>query len=455
MPIVRLAVLLLFAALPARADPIDDYIARQMQQLRLPGLAIALVRGGTVETLRTYGKANLELDTPVTRDTVFELGSLTKQFTAMAVMMLVEGGRLRLDDSVALHLPEVPETWRAITVRQLLTHSSGLQEYLSVPGLPDQAHALGHREMTRLFASRIAQEFPPGETWAYSNTGYLLLGDVIERVSGQSYWEFLRTRMFEPAGMHATRSSEPRSVIRGRATGYGWNGGGFENRPALSENAYSAGAVASTIADMARWAIALRGGLISNASRDQLWTPLTVTRGPIPPFNYGFGWVVDRERGRRAVLHSGGTPGFSSAIRHSPDDDVTVIVLANHGDRILDHLPLEIAGMRLPHLARSDRADPDPRRTQRLQEALRGVLAGDPRPGDFTPAMRVFLSTASGRGLAEWIASHGALKALRYAQTEPAGPLHVLRYRAQMGDAELWFSFTLDAENEIAQIAWW
>ena len=149
--------------------------------------------------------------------------------------------------------------------------------------------------MTRLFATRVAREFLPGETWAYSNTGYLLLGDIIERVSGSSYWEFLRTRVFAPAGMHATRSSDPRAVIRARAAGYGWSSGDFENRFPLSENAYSAGAIVSTITDMARWAIAVHAGrLISKASRDQIWTPLTVTRGPVPPFSYGFGWVVDR-----------------------------------------------------------------------------------------------------------------------------------------------------------------
>ena len=149
------AALLVCAVLPARADTIDDYLTRQMQQLRLPGLALAVVRDGKVDTIRTYGKASLELDAPVTRDTVFEVGSLTKQFTAVAVMMLVEDGKLRLHDSVATHLPDAPEAWRVITVRHLLTHSSGLQEYLSIPGLADQAHALGHRQMTQLFAARI------------------------------------------------------------------------------------------------------------------------------------------------------------------------------------------------------------------------------------------------------------------------------------------------------------
>lgn len=456
MRMICAALLLVCVAAPARADTIDDYVARQMQALRLPGLALAVVRGSEVVTLRTYGKANLELDAPVTPNTVFELGSLTKQFTAAAVMMLAEDGRLGLDDSIAAHLPEVPDAWRAITIRHLLTHSSGLQDYLTIPGLPEQAHALGHREMTRLFASRITREFAPGDTWAYSNTGYLLLGDIIERRSGHSYWEFLRARVFVPAGMQATRSSEPRAVIRDRATGYGWTNDAFENRPALSENAYSAGAIASTITDMTRWAMALGAGtLISKTGRDQIWTPVTVALETLPPFSYGFGWVIDQERGHRAVLHSGGTPGFSSAIRHYPDEGLTVIVLANHGDRIIDHLPLEIAGMILPELARHDAPDPDGRLSARLARALRGVTAGKADPRDFTPAMRAFLSTATGRALGEWIASHGPMTSLRFGQTEPLGPHRVLRYRAAIGDARVWFSFTLTTDDQIARIYWW
>ena len=455
---MRLALALLFVVLasPLGADQVDDYVARQMRALRLPGVALAVVRDGAVETLRTYGTANLELGAPVTSTTVFELGSLTKQFTAAAVLVLVEDGKLRLDDSVAAHLPEVPDAWRGITIRHLLTHASGLRDYLSIPGLADEAHALGHREMTRRFAERIPQEFAPGQTWAYSNTGYLLLGDVIERTSGQSYWDFLDARVLRPAGMKTARSSAPRAVIRDRASGYGWNGDRFENRPALSENAYSAGAIAATITDMVAWATTLqRGTLPSKAARDAMWTPLSIDRGPVPPFGYGFGWVVDSEGGRRAVLHGGGTPGFSSAIRHYPDEQLTVVVLANAGDRILDQVPLEVAGIVRADLARGQNADPDPQRSARLEAALRGVIAGTADPRDFTPAMQALLSTATGRGLGEWIASHGRLTSLRYAVVEPIGADRVLRYRAAVGDASLWFSFRITAENRIAQIYWW
>ncbi|HEY0158644.1 MAG TPA: serine hydrolase domain-containing protein [Thermoanaerobaculia bacterium] len=453
------ALLLISALLPAflaRADAVDEYVQERMRQLRLPGVAVAIVRDGQPADIRAYGLADLENEVPVTAETVFELGSVTKQFTATAVMILAEEGKLALDKPARAYLPELPPSWQDITVRHLLTHSSGIQEYLSVKGLPDEAHALDHRAMTRLFAARVKREFAAGDTWAYSNTGYLLLGDIIERVSGTSYWTFLDERLFRPAGMTHTRSSAPQALIRRRASGYGWRDGAFENRPALSENAYSAGAIASTIADMAKWEAAMqKGALLSPAGWRALWTPLRLSSGGAPPLNYAFGWVADRERGRRAVLHSGGTPGFSSAIRRYADDGLAVIVLANHGDRILDHMPLEIAGLVHPAVARRRAAESEPERSRVVNAALRGLLSGTPDLTLFTPEMRLFLGTATGKGLWEWVASHGDLKALAYHQTETADGLQTLRYRATLGEAELWLSFAFTEDGKLAQVYWW
>lgn len=455
--LLSVAVMISIAPIGARGDAIATYIRQQMEQLRLPGLALAVVRNGTPLTIRTFGKANLELDTPVTQQTVFELGSLTKQFTAVAVLTLVDEGKLELDESVLKYLPELPESWRDITVRHLLTHSAGIEEYLSVPGLPEEAHAVSHADMTRMFAGRLRREFPAGETWAYSNPGYLLLGDIVERVSGRSYWGLLRERLFVPAGMAASRSSEPRAVIRNRAAGYGWRDAELENRDALSENAYSAGAIVSTILDMVAWEAALQQRkFISEAAFREMWTPLTVSTGPTPPFSYGFGWIIDHEHGHRAVLHSGGTPGFSSAIRRYVDDGLSVIVLANHGDRILDHIPMEVAGLLFAPVARaSSAADPDPERSRRLTSVLRSLFTGKADAASFTPPMRLFLTTATGKGLWQWIASHGELRSLAYVQTERIGSNTTLRYRADVGSTRLWFSFTLTEAGEIAQIYWW
>lgn len=452
-----LAALSLCAASAARADAIDDYVKERMRQLRLPGLALVVARDGAVVTTRTYGSADLARKAPVTRDTVFELGSVTKQFTAMAVMMLVEEGKVSLDASIATYLPDVPDHWRRITVRHLLTHSSGIQEYLSVPDLAEKVHAAAdHDEITRILFESLPLEFAPGDTWAYSNSGYLLLGNIIERVSGKSYWEFLRERVFEPLEMRSTRSSDPRAKIRNRAAGYGWAEGRFEAREPVAENAYAAGAIVSTIQDMARWEAALHSRrLLKEASYEEMWTPLSLSRGGTPPFSYGFGWVIDRHHGEPVVLHSGGTPGFSSAIHRYLKDGVSVIVLANAGDRIVDHLALDIAGLAVPELARGRSSDPDRVRTARLLRAMRDLIGGEPDPELFTPAMQLFLRTAAGRGLWEWVGSHGELKALTYAGFDLAGDDAKLRYRARLGDALVWFSITVTKRGEIAQIYWW
>lgn len=439
----------------AWADALDARMAAAIRELRLPGVAFAVVEDGKVQTVRHYGVASLELETPVTSETVFELGSLSKQFTAAAILLLAEQGRIQLDAGISQYLTEVPREWKAITVRHLLTHSSGIQEYLAVPGLPDEAHAVDHQSMTRMFFERLRLEFEPGETWAYSNSGYLLLGDIIERVSGQSYWSFLEANLFRPAGMTSTRSSDPRAVIRNRARGYGVEDGAFVNRSPLSERAYAAGAIVSTLGDMTRWEAMLhQEKLLSPESYREMWRPLRLAGGAPAPFNYAFGWVSDVRDGERYVMHSGGTPGFSSAISRNLDSGITAIVLTNHGDRILDHLAMQLT--RLAAL-RPDAAisDPDPRRTERLGRIARGLWSGAFEPAAFTPAMRRFLSTDSGHGLWQWVASHGELEGLSFAGSDEGEGYESLRYRAQTSGGELRLTFAVTPAGEIAQIYWW
>lgn len=451
------AALLLFFSHALRADAIDDYVTSQMRSLHLPGVAVVVVRDGVPSTVRAYGMANLEHGVPVTPETMFEIGSVTKQFTSFAVMMLVEEGKVRLDDTIDVYLPDVPRDWRGITVRHLLTHASGIEEYLSVPGLDAEAHAKTHDDMTNLFFRRLKLDFAPGATWSYSNSGYLLLGNLIERVTGKSYWTFLSERIFQPLEMSSTRSSEPRAVIPRRASGYRWVDGRYENRAALSENAFAAGSILSTIRDMARWEAALHARkLLSASSYEQMWTPQMTSSGELPPVNYGFGWFVEKRHGRRVVLHAGGTPGFSSVIRRYADAGVSVIVLANHGDRVIDQLAVDIAGIFARELAwNRSPVDPDPELTARLRSALCDLIAGTAAPGNFTPAMQTFLKTATGRGVWEWVASDGELKSLAYAGSEEAGNAMLVRYRAVFGEADLALTFTVSREGKIAQVVWW
>jgi len=255
------------AAVLAADDEVDRYVQGQMQRLKIPGLSLAVVRDGKIIKQQGYGLAELELNAPATPASVYEIGSNTKQFTAAAVMMLIEEGKIALEDSIAKYFPGAPENWRGITVRHLLSHTSGIQNHLAVPGYlgvfktdlfgrvsPSRA------ELLEMFF-RLPLEFQPGDSWAYDNTGYYLLGVIVEQASGRSYWQFLEERIFQPLGMTATRNTDSTPVVANRASGYEWREKTFENRPALAPFiGFSAGSLLSSVEDLARWDAALPRG---------------------------------------------------------------------------------------------------------------------------------------------------------------------------------------------------
>lgn len=232
----------------------------------------------------------------------------------------------------------------------------------------------------------------------------------------------------------------------------------LENRPALTENAYGAGSIISTARDMAKWDAALyTEKLLRRSSLDQIWTPFKASGGTTAPFNYGLGWEVNTFHGHRVISHSGGTPGFSSVIFRFVDDRLTVIILTNHADRVIDHLAVDVAGIYVPALARPKPSgiEPDANTSQRLKRALLDLFGGKPDPAMFTPAMQVFLRTSVAKGLWPWIGSDGELKDFTFSERDDTGASHVLRYRAVLGNATRWFRFTLTADGRIAQIDWW
>jgi len=452
------------AAAPARGDEVDGYVETQMRNLHIPGVSLAVVRGGRIVKARGYGLANIETYYAAAPNTVYELGSLTKQFTAAALLMLVEEGKVGLGDKITKYFPDAPPHWGRITVRHLLTHTSGIRNHVAVPGYlkifkTDVTYETtpARGELLKEFY-KLPKEFEPGETWAYDNTGYYLLGVIIEKVSGKSYYQFLDDRIFKPLGMQSTRSTDPRPVVPNRAAGYEWVNGKFENRPALLPAvAFSAGTILSTVEDMAKWDAALdTERLLKRSSLEQMWAPSRTNDGAFASFNYGFGWFVDSYNGRRFVQHSGGTPGFSSAIYRFTDDRLTVIVLTNHSDRFLDQFAVDIAGMYVPALKRPvGVADPDAVTSARLKDVTSGLMGGRYDAESFTPPMRAFLKTATGRGFWEWAASHGALTSFAFSGREDAGDSSLLRYRVGLGGNPYWFSFRLMKDGKIAQIYWW
>jgi CubicO group peptidase (beta-lactamase class C family) len=313
--------------LPAGADKVDRAVQAAMRRHPIPGLALEIIRNGKCVKRAGYGLANLEWRTPVTPRAVFEIGSVTKQFTAAGILLLAQDGRLSLDDRIALHLKDTPESWKDITLRHLLTHTSGLKNYTALNGFGLAQHLTQAQFIRQLGAYPL--EFQPGEKWAYCNSGFHLLGYVIENVSGTNYWQFMRDRIFGPLGMSSTARRDPRDIIPLRAAGYQTNAAGqFVNRDGDLTDLFAAGAIVSTVDDLAKWNASLdTQKLLTAASEREMWTPLRLNNGKTR--DYGLGWYLDPLQGHQDIGHSGSTSGFSASLQRFPADGLAVIVLTN------------------------------------------------------------------------------------------------------------------------------
>lgn len=323
-------ILLMGGGLVSRADRVDEFLQAEMQKRRIPGLVLAVVQEGRTAKCQGYGFANLEWRTPVAEDTVFEIGSITKQFTAALVLMLVEEGKLGLDDRLGRQLAGLPETWTNITVRHLLTHTSGLKNYNNLPGFEVSRRLTAARFIKALGAQPLESE--PGERFAYCNSGYNLLGYLLEQISGERYWDLLARRIFKPLEMTSGRSRDLRAVIPKRAAGYELETEGWSHRDADLTDVFAAGAILSTVTDLVKWNAALDARrLLRPASYQQMWTPVTLKSGRTYP--YGFGWRLADYKGRKCIGHSGSTAGFSASLLRFPDDRLAVILLCNLGEQ--------------------------------------------------------------------------------------------------------------------------
>jgi CubicO group peptidase (beta-lactamase class C family) len=327
--------LVLFATVAA-ADAVDTYLRAEMANQRLPGVAVAVLRDGKPVSVRTLGLANIELNVPVTRDTVFKIGSVSKQFIATGIMLLVRDGKVRLDDPLAKYFEDAPEAWKPITVRQLLSHTSGLvRESPGFDGLKAQSDADVIRQ-----AYEVPLQSAPGEKWAYCNLGYFILAETIHRVSGQPWPQFMAERVFKPLGMTATRTTDTLDIVPHRANGYLYRDNQQHNvGPMLALR--PSGAFLSTIADLMKWEAALHAGVVlSKDEQAQMLTPMKLTDGAAT--QYGLGWMLDDVRGHRRVHHGGTLPGFRAEFSRY-DDSLGVIVLTNADSARTDAIAVEVA----------------------------------------------------------------------------------------------------------------
>jgi CubicO group peptidase (beta-lactamase class C family) len=329
-----------------QADAVDDYVHAEMAKQHIPGLALLVSRGGQVVRAQGYGLANVELQVPVKPETIFQSGSVGKQFTATAVMMLVEEGKIGLEDPLTKYFPDAPATWKQVTIRELLSHTAGFSDY---PKNFDMRRDYTEAQLLKIVEG-IPLAYAPGTSWSYSNLGYLTLGIVIHKVTGKFYGDFLQERIFQPLGMSTTRIISEADIVPNRSAGYRLVKGELKNQEWVSPtlNTTADGALYFSIQDLAKWDAALyTEKLLKRSSLEQMWTVAKLSNGQPNSGHYGFGWLTGKRNGHRVVEHEGSWQGFETDISRYLDDKLTVVVLTNLAEAEPDVIANHVSEMYL------------------------------------------------------------------------------------------------------------
>jgi len=355
---------------------IDRFVRQEMLAHQIPGVSLAVLRRGKIVLLKSYGFANVEHQTPVKPSTIFQSGSIGKQFTAAAVMILVQENKISLDDKVTKYFPDAPPAWKDITVQHLLTHTSGMGDY---PSEIDLQHDYTEEQYFESF-KKAPLDFAPGSSWNYSNIGYATLGFLIRKVTGKYYGDFLQERIFKPLSMTTARIISEDDIVPNRAAGYRLVNGQLKNQAWVSPstNSTADGSLYLSILDLAKWDAALYSDqLLTQSSREKIWTPVKLSDGTTK--DYGFGWHLTELHGRRMALHGGAWQGFKSHIVRFLDTDLTLIFLANSWETRDFKFARGLAACFYPAFALPDVKtiqDTDHRITTLVRRALLAVSTG-------------------------------------------------------------------------------
>jgi CubicO group peptidase (beta-lactamase class C family) len=450
--------LALAAARPAGAQTvpvakIDEFVRAEMARQKIPGVAIAVVKNAAVVKIDGYGFANVEHKVAVTPDTIFQSGSLGKQFTATAVMLQVEDGKLALTDSVTKFFPDAPPAWRPITVEHLLTHTSGIPDYTD--GTIDYRKDYTEDELAK-FAFGLKLEFAAGSRWNYSNTGYVLLGAIVRKVSGSFYGDVLAARVFKPTGMTTARVIDEADIVPNRAAGYRLEKGELKNQEWVAPrlNTTADGSLYFSARDLVAWDTAVRTrAILKPGSWDRILKPVRLTSGKTYP--YGFGWSID-ERGEQPMhSHGGSWQGFKTQFSRFIGDELSIIVLANlaqaNPERFADGIAA-IVNERLAVPALRPTEDKESKVTARLEALLQRAREGTLAPSEFAYIQADFFPDGA-KAYQERLRELGPAGKLILVKRNDLGDDRVYTYEIAFGARTMYYTVALAPDDKIAQFS--
>jgi CubicO group peptidase (beta-lactamase class C family) len=441
---------------------IDRYVDAEMRREHVPGIAVGIYSRGQILLAKGYGLANIELNVPVKAETIFQSGSVGKQFTSAAIMMLVEEGKVGLDDSIVKYFPNAPQSWQAIRVKNLLSHTSGLSEYESNERVGPEGPFYIRLDFTEdELVNKIKAlpiEFKPGDKWDYRNTNYVLLGVIIHKVTGSFYSDYLQQRIFKPLGMSSTRLISEADIIPNRSSGYEHKGDRIQNQSWVSPtfNSTADGALYFNVLDLAKWDEALYGTkILKQSSLDRSWTVFSLNDGKPNSANYGFAWEITSVNGHKQIDHGGAWQGFRCHFLRYPDDSISVAVLANSDSASPEQFAHVIAGIvnpavELPKLVAIE--DRQPELARHLGAFLDQIVAGKDVKDQLSPRLAGLLTpdvieTVAGELKPIWPAGTVTL----VSRTDSDG-ITVSRYRIAKGNESRIVRFGLGADGKVATI---
>ncbi len=433
---------------------IDSYIKAEMRRQQIPGISLAVVRAGKPTLIKGYGLSNVEHRVPVKPETVFQSGSIAKQFTAAAVMILVEEGKLALDDKISKYFNDLPEAWKNITVRHLLTHTAGLAEY---PSDLDLRRDYTEDEYLTIIKG-VPLAYQIGAKWDYSNLGYVTLGILIHKVTGKFYGDFLAERVFQPLAMTGARVISEADIIPNRAAGYRLVAGELKNQEWVSPstNTTADGSLYLTILDLVKWDAALYTDKpLKHSSLAQMWAPAKLDDGSRKA--YGFGWHTDKLHNRRALYHGGAWQGFKSFIVRFPDDKLTIIFFANLWETREFKLARGLVSIFYPEFALPEYQaleNEEPQVTALVRRALLQFSKGTVDPKLFTAEAQMKLFPEQAKQIARSLNSLSLPVAIIYTneliERREENALRVYRYAMNDLGSSLFCTVKLTKDDKIA-----